>query len=88
MRACAHFVRLPLFLPANSKEQAGRSQGFHNHVGDPRDIVMKPPRNGRAKAWYPYILESCGVHCGNISNITEIYYLLFHLGFTVLNPKP
>jgi hypothetical protein len=49
MSAYAHFVRLPLFLPANSKEQAGGSQGFHNHVRDPRDIVMKPPRNGGPK---------------------------------------
>ncbi len=57
MSACAHFVRLPLFLPANSKEQAGGSQGFHNHVRDPRDIVMQPPRIGRAKACYPYSLE-------------------------------
>ncbi len=37
MCACAHFVRLPPFLPANFNEQAGRSQGFHNHVCDPRD---------------------------------------------------
>jgi hypothetical protein len=37
MCACAHFVCLPPFLPANFKEQAGRSQGFHNHVFDPRD---------------------------------------------------
>jgi hypothetical protein len=27
---------LPAFLPANFKEQAGRSQGFHNHVRNPR----------------------------------------------------
>ncbi len=36
--ACAHFVCLPPFLPANFKEQAGRSQGFHTHVFDPRVI--------------------------------------------------
>ncbi len=28
---------LPAFVPANFKEQAGRSQGFYNHVRDPRD---------------------------------------------------
>jgi hypothetical protein len=37
----AEYVRilsacLPAFLPANFKEQAGRSQGFHNHVSNPR----------------------------------------------------
>jgi hypothetical protein len=31
------FACLPAFLPANFKEQAGRSQGFHNHVRNPRD---------------------------------------------------
>jgi hypothetical protein len=36
-RLCAHFVCMPPFLPANLKEQAGRNQGFHNHVRDPRD---------------------------------------------------
>jgi hypothetical protein len=36
-RLCAHFVCLPAFLPANFKEQAGRSRGFHNHVRNPRD---------------------------------------------------
>jgi hypothetical protein len=86
MSARAHLVRLPLFLPVNSMEQAGRSQGFHNHVRDPRDIVMKPPRNGRAKAWYPYVLESCGVHCGNTSNITEIYLFIIPLGLHGVKP--
>jgi hypothetical protein len=36
-RLCAHFVCLAAFLPVNFKEQAGRSQGFHNHVRNPRD---------------------------------------------------
>jgi len=37
MCACARFVCLPRFLPANFKDQAGRSQGFHNHVRDPKE---------------------------------------------------
>jgi len=37
MCACARFVCLPRSLPANFKEQAGRSQGFHNHVRDPKE---------------------------------------------------
>ncbi len=32
-----HLVCLSHFLPANFKEQAGRSQGFHNHVRDPKE---------------------------------------------------
>ncbi len=46
MCACAHFVCLPPFLPANFKEQAGRSQGFHNHVRDPSgvDAIVKMHR--------------------------------------------
>ncbi len=36
MCAWAYFVCLPPFLPANFKEQAGRSQGFHNHVRHPK----------------------------------------------------
>jgi len=32
-----HLVCLPPFLPPNFKEQAGRSQGFHNHVRDPKE---------------------------------------------------
>jgi len=38
---CACFVCLPPFLPVNFKEQAGRSQGFHNHVCDPRVVCGK-----------------------------------------------
>jgi hypothetical protein len=34
MCACAHFICLPPFLPADFKEQASRTQGFHNHVRD------------------------------------------------------
>ncbi len=37
MLACAHFLCQPLFLASNCKEQAGRSQGFHNRVRDPKD---------------------------------------------------
>ncbi len=39
-RVCVHvwhLVCLPRFLPANFKEQAGRSQGFHNHVRVPKE---------------------------------------------------
>jgi len=45
--ACAHFVCLPPFRPANFKEQAGRSQGFHNHERDPTSIDQQRgyPRN-------------------------------------------
>jgi len=32
-----YLVCLPPFLPANFKEQADRSQGFHNHVRDPKE---------------------------------------------------
>jgi hypothetical protein len=32
--ACAQFIRLPPLLPADFKEQAGRTQGFHNCVCD------------------------------------------------------
>jgi len=32
-----HLVCLPRFLFANFKERAGRSQGFHNHVRDPKE---------------------------------------------------
>ncbi len=35
-RLCAHFVCLPPFMPANFKGQAGRSQGLHNRVCDPK----------------------------------------------------
>jgi hypothetical protein len=31
---CAHFICLPPFLPADFKEQAGRTKGFHNDVCD------------------------------------------------------
>jgi hypothetical protein len=52
MCACAHFVCLPPFLPANFKEQAG----FHNHVRDPRlelvatgiILLLKSFRTGNA----------------------------------------
>ncbi len=33
----SHLVCLPRFLPANFKEQTDRSQGFHNHVRDPKE---------------------------------------------------
>ncbi len=32
---CVHVLCLPPILPADFKEQAGRTQGFHNHVRDP-----------------------------------------------------
>jgi hypothetical protein len=35
-RLCAHFVCLPPFMAANFKGQAGRSQGLHNLVCDPK----------------------------------------------------
>ncbi len=35
-RLRAHFVCLPSFMPANFKGQAGRSQGLHNRVCDPK----------------------------------------------------
>jgi hypothetical protein len=35
--AFVHFVCMPPLMPMNFKEHAGRSQGFHNHVHDPRD---------------------------------------------------
>jgi hypothetical protein len=35
--ASMHFVYMPPFVPTNFKEQGRRSQGFHNHVCDPRD---------------------------------------------------
>jgi hypothetical protein len=34
MCACAHFICLPPFLPADFKGQAGRTQGFHEYVRD------------------------------------------------------
>jgi hypothetical protein len=63
LKRSAEYECMCVFCPpaslsaSESKQQAGRSQGFHNHVRNPRDFVMKPPRNGRAKAWYSYILE-------------------------------
>jgi hypothetical protein len=43
MCACAHFVCLSPFLPANFKEQGGKSQCFHKHVRDPSggDAIVK-----------------------------------------------
>jgi hypothetical protein len=35
-----------------------------------RDIVMRQARN-KLEVWYPYILESCGVHPRNTSGVTE-----------------
>jgi hypothetical protein len=39
MCACAHLICLPTFLPADFKEQAGRTQGFHNHVHEPSAVL-------------------------------------------------
>ncbi len=36
MCACAHSICLPPFLPADFREQAGRTQGLHNHVRAPK----------------------------------------------------
>jgi hypothetical protein len=36
-------IGLPAFLPANFKQKAGRSQGFHNHVRDPSLSSRFPP---------------------------------------------
>jgi hypothetical protein len=35
--AFVHFVSMRPLLPTNFKEQAGKNQGFHNHVHNPRD---------------------------------------------------
>jgi hypothetical protein len=40
-RLCVHVRILCAFLPVNFKEQAGRSQGFHNHVHDPWVVCGK-----------------------------------------------
>ncbi len=34
-RLCVHSICLPSFLPADFKEQAGRTQGLQNHVRAP-----------------------------------------------------
>jgi hypothetical protein len=64
MCACAHFICRPPFLPADFKEeQAGRTQGFHNHVHYPSHVVSLSRRKtavartrlcrgkGRADGW-------------------------------------
>jgi hypothetical protein len=57
MFASAHFACLPPFLPANCKGQAGRSQGFHNHVHDPKDAfnglqILLPALQGTSSTNY------------------------------------
>jgi hypothetical protein len=47
-----------------------------NHLRG-RDIVMRQARN-RLEVWYPYILESCGVHPRNTSGVTEDFTWASH----------
>ncbi len=70
-RRCVH-VRslsacLPPFLPANFKEQAGRSQDFHNHVRDPRETF----RNFLDS--YPIFLQHAKTCCLKCQNLLSKY---------------
>jgi hypothetical protein len=59
-RLCVHvciFVCLPPFLPANFKEQAGRSQGFHNHVHDPRERERERGGEEHPQGYHPGIMK-------------------------------
>jgi hypothetical protein len=40
LRVHAHFIRLPPFPLADFKEQAGRTQGRHNHVRAPSVVKV------------------------------------------------
>ncbi len=58
---------LPPFLPANFKEQAGRSQGFHNHVRDPGEtfrILLDS---------YPMFLQHAKTCCLKCQNLLSNY---------------
>jgi hypothetical protein len=59
MRAFCPPASLHPFLPANFKEQAGRSQGGHNHVRDSKERAPNPNLQSR---WKPKWMKTVGLN--------------------------